>query len=233
MDDLEPGVLGTSENSQRRVLPNRGKAVGCCYSRSGQEGCITSQRCYGMTNRAERYPISHSVPLLSISTPRWLSLSSHHPKNIFYTHAWCSCLPCSPLPPPPPPPAEPTRPVQQLSLHRAIPPTSITAPLLPRKHLCSTHDPLPPHFQSTGKASSLFVCADVSRRQVAGLQADGLSPSSHLLPFFPGMLPARLHLQQSRGTCWNTSLPAPGTASPVTNKQAPASHGAAHQTPFL
>lgn len=98
MDDLEPGVLGTSENSQRRVLPNRGKAVGCCYSRSGQEGCITSQRCYGMTNRAERYPISHSVPLLSISTPRWLSLSSHHPKNIFYTHAWCSCLPCSPPP---------------------------------------------------------------------------------------------------------------------------------------
>lgn len=98
MDDLEPGVLGTSENSQRRVLPNRGKAVGCCYSRSGQEGCITSQRCYGMTNRAERYPISHSVPLLSISTPRWLSLSSHHPKNIFYTHAWCLCLPCSPPP---------------------------------------------------------------------------------------------------------------------------------------
>lgn len=139
-----------------------------------------------MTNQAERYPISHSVPLLSVSTPCWLSLSSHHPKNIFYTHARCSCLPCSP----PTPLAEPTRPVQQLSLHRAIPPTPITAPLLLRKHLRSMHDPLPPHFQSTGKASSLFVCADVSRRQVAGLQADGLSPSflpsSHLLPFFQG-----------------------------------------------
>lgn len=58
-------------------------------------------------------------------------------------------------------------------------------PLLLRKHLCRMCDPLPP--QSTGKAYSPFVYADMSRRQVAGLQTDGLNlsflPSSCLPPF--------------------------------------------------
>lgn len=43
VDYLEPGAMGNLANSQRRVLPNRGKAEGSCYSGSGQEGRITSQ----------------------------------------------------------------------------------------------------------------------------------------------------------------------------------------------
>lgn len=129
-----------------------------------------------------------------------------------YTHAWCSCLPRSPR--------HPSGSACQASV-AALPargyPTNTHAHIglcLLRQHLC---DPLPPHFQST----SSFVCADTSRRQVAGLLADGLSlsflPSSYLLP---RIFPAHLHLQWSHDTCRNTSLPAPGMALPVTIKQA-------------
>lgn len=75
-------------------------------------------------------------------------------------------------------------------------------PLLLMKHVCRMCDPLPPHFQSTGKAYSPFVYADMSRRQVAGLQTDGLNLSflplaSHL---FPRMPTACLHLQWCHST---------------------------------
>lgn len=89
-----------------------------------------------------------------------------------------------------------------LSLRRAIPPIHIMAPfpyirlLLLIKHVCRMWNPLPPHFQSTGKGHSPFVYAGMSRRQVAGLQTDGLNKSflplaSHL---FPRMPTACLHL---------------------------------------
>lgn len=81
-----------------------------------------------------------------------------------------------------------------LCLHRAIPPIHIMAPfpyirlLLLTKHVCRMWNPLPPDFQSTGKAHSPFVYAGMSRRQIAGLQTDGLNKSflpSSCLPHFP------------------------------------------------
>lgn len=144
MDYLEPGVIGTLENPQRKVLPNRGgKAVGCFF-RSGQEGCITLQRCYGITNHASLHLVSQSVTLLSISTPHRVSSSRHHPKNRSYRHSWCFCLRCSPCHP-------------SGSAHQAPQCRAHLGPLLLRKHLPSMCNPLPPHCESTGKASSSFV----------------------------------------------------------------------------
>lgn len=120
----------------------------------------------------------------------WLSPSCHNPKNRSYTNSWCSCLPCSPCHPfsntcqataaALPAQSHPSH--QHPPWHHAH-----IEPLLLRKHLCGMCNPLPPNFQTMGKASSSFVCADVSRRQVVGVWADGLSPSflssSHLPPF--------------------------------------------------
>lgn len=185
-----------------------------------------------MTNRAERYPISHSVPLLSIPTPRWLSLSSHHPKNIFYTHARCSCLPRS-------------SPHPSSRAHQAR-----AAALPAQGHPTNTHHGTTLAQEASAQRArssatsfskhrqSLFLVCLCRREQEAGSWSAGRRAQPVLPPFlsppafFPRMLPARLHLQQSHGTCRNTSLPAPGTVSPVTDRQAPASHGAAHQTPL-
>lgn len=122
--------------------------------------------------------------------------------------------------------------------HGTIPYTRL---LLLMKHVCRMCNPLSPHFQSTGKAYSPFVYADMSRRQVAGLQTDGLKlsflPFSLLPPTFSQECPLHACTCSGARALAETKHLSPCfrdvfTCSPVTNKLVLVFHNAAFQAPL-